>query len=132
MSDTGKKLIDGMTEALAVAKGDVPAARIHYQGHAYVPASHIQALEAKLEAVTAEASRADLRCGAASRVALELDADLATAVEALEKVDHAWDAAVGGHPDYERITGWTGSADNPAQIFAWLARAALAKIRGTE
>lgn len=42
------KIIEGMTEALAVAKGDQPAARITIHGHTYVPLSVAQALRAAL------------------------------------------------------------------------------------
>lgn len=34
---SGKRIIDGAKEAVAVAKGERPAARIHVNGHAYVP-----------------------------------------------------------------------------------------------
>lgn len=40
MSETqtpGERIIEGMTEAVAVANGEVPAARLHINGHTYVP-----------------------------------------------------------------------------------------------
>lgn len=52
------------------------------------------------------------------------------AVKALEMIDQAWKSATNGRPDYHRITGWTGSNDNPAAIFAWVARAALTAAKG--
>lgn len=39
MSVAGKKLIKAATEAVAVAKGDRPAAALTVKGHRYVPAS---------------------------------------------------------------------------------------------
>lgn len=32
-----KRIIEGMKEAVAVARGERPAARIHANGHAYIP-----------------------------------------------------------------------------------------------
>jgi DNA-binding XRE family transcriptional regulator len=37
MTKAGERLLKGMTEALSIAKGEQPAARIHIKGHAYVP-----------------------------------------------------------------------------------------------
>lgn len=34
---SGDKIMTGMREAISVARGDVPAARIWHNGHAYVP-----------------------------------------------------------------------------------------------
>lgn len=36
MSEAGERLIEGAKEALAIARGEQPAARIHVEGHAYV------------------------------------------------------------------------------------------------
>lgn len=36
------KILEGMTEALAIAKGEVPAASITFNGHRYVPATDPQ------------------------------------------------------------------------------------------
>ena len=41
MSATGEKLIKAAHEAVAVAKGEIPAARITIGGHTYVPVSQI-------------------------------------------------------------------------------------------
>lgn len=43
MSEAGERLIEGAKEMLAVAKGEQPAARIHVNGHAYVPESILKA-----------------------------------------------------------------------------------------
>jgi hypothetical protein len=37
MTTAGNRIIEGAKEALAIAKGEQPAARIWHQGHAYVP-----------------------------------------------------------------------------------------------
>lgn len=37
MTDAGEKIIAGMAEALSIARGEQPAARIFHRGHAYVP-----------------------------------------------------------------------------------------------
>lgn len=37
MSKAGNRMLVGAREALSVAKGEIPAARLHVQGHAYVP-----------------------------------------------------------------------------------------------
>lgn len=45
--------------------------------------------------------------------------------EALADIDKAFQNATRGRGNYERDLGWTGSGDNPGQIFAWYARQAL-------
>lgn len=45
MSEAGKRLIDGAQEALAIAKGEKPAARVHINGYAYVPEQRWQLIE---------------------------------------------------------------------------------------
>jgi len=45
----GSKLIDGAKEALAIAKGEQPAAAIWHNGHQYVPATEIASLRRELE-----------------------------------------------------------------------------------
>ncbi len=37
MGNAGRKLIEGATEALAIAKGEIPAAGLFVDGHHYVP-----------------------------------------------------------------------------------------------
>jgi hypothetical protein len=37
MTKAGERLLEGAAEALAIAKGEQPAARIHIRGHSYVP-----------------------------------------------------------------------------------------------
>ena len=45
MAETaGKQILEGMAEAVAVAKGEIPAARIWHQGHAYVPQAELDML----------------------------------------------------------------------------------------
>lgn len=55
MSDAGKKLLEGAAEALAVAKGDQPAARIRHSGHAYVPESELATLRSEYLAASKDA-----------------------------------------------------------------------------
>ena len=46
----GERLIEGAKEALAVARGEQPAARLHHNGHTYVPLAEFEALSAALAA----------------------------------------------------------------------------------
>lgn len=55
MSKAGERLIEGAKEALAVAKGEKPAARIHVNGHAYVPEASASAEIARLKGEAEEA-----------------------------------------------------------------------------
>ncbi len=50
MSEAGSKILRGLEQAVAIAKGDQPAAAIWHNGHRYVP-------EASLAAVRADATR---------------------------------------------------------------------------
>ena len=43
MGKAGRQLIEAAKEAVAVAKGEQPAARIHVAGHAYVPEDDVGA-----------------------------------------------------------------------------------------
>lgn len=45
MTKAGEKIIEGMAEALSIAKGEQPAARIFHKGHAYVPEQSWQPIE---------------------------------------------------------------------------------------
>jgi hypothetical protein len=45
MSKAGEQLLEAAAEALAIAKGEQPAARVHMQGHSYVPDQRWQAME---------------------------------------------------------------------------------------
>lgn len=45
MTEAGERLIEAAKEALAIARGDTPARRIHIDGHTYV---HIEELDAAL------------------------------------------------------------------------------------
>jgi predicted XRE-type DNA-binding protein len=59
MSKAGRSLIESLTEAVEVAKGDRPAARIHINGHTYVPDD--KALRTKLiREIAAEVDRLKL------------------------------------------------------------------------
>lgn len=49
MTNAGERLIAGATEALAVARGEEPAASIVVNGHRYVPASEISRLQKEIE-----------------------------------------------------------------------------------
>jgi hypothetical protein len=44
----GEKILKGMEEAVRFASGEVPAARIHLNGHSYVPETRAKELEAAL------------------------------------------------------------------------------------
>lgn len=58
MSTAGERLIAGMTEAVAIAKGEQPAARITMQGHHYVPEGAVaEAVAAERERCAAIATR---------------------------------------------------------------------------
>lgn len=50
-----QRLIEGATEALAIARGEQPAAAIWIDGHQYVPAEEILRLRVEVAALTAEA-----------------------------------------------------------------------------
>lgn len=41
MSKAGRQLIEAAQEAVSVAKGDIPAARITVAGHSYVPEAEV-------------------------------------------------------------------------------------------
>ena len=58
MSEAGKRLLAGAAEALAFAKGEEPAARIHINGHTYVPESAL--IAAKNEGLELAASIAQM------------------------------------------------------------------------
>ncbi|MCO5159601.1 MAG: hypothetical protein M9939_00575 [Mesorhizobium sp.] len=45
MSEAGDRLIEGAKEALEIARGNQPAARIHVNGHAYVPEQRWQRMD---------------------------------------------------------------------------------------
>lgn len=48
MSEAGRKIIAGLEEAKAVARGDKPAARIFHMGHVYVPAEDVSEVQLAL------------------------------------------------------------------------------------
>lgn len=56
MTEAGERLIEGAKEALAIARGEQPAARLHIDGHAYVPVSALKFLEEQNEALMQERS----------------------------------------------------------------------------
>ena len=61
MSEAGRRLLAGAAEALAFAKGEEPAARIHINGHAYVPESNLAAAREWVRELHALLSEADRR-----------------------------------------------------------------------
>lgn len=44
MTKAGEQILEGMNEAVAVANGDQPAARLWHKGHAYVPEAELNML----------------------------------------------------------------------------------------
>lgn len=55
MGKAGERIIEGAKEALAIARGEQPAARIHVQGHSYVPEQDLrQAVERVIAHLTSE------------------------------------------------------------------------------
>jgi hypothetical protein len=56
------KLIEGMEEALAVAKGEQPAARMHIRGHAYVPEAEITRLTLSRDGYARDAAARAKEC----------------------------------------------------------------------
>lgn len=62
--------------------------------------------------------------------AKELAETVARYGKALRAIVRAWQNATGGRGNAERDLGWTGSADNWGQIFAWYAGAALSLPAG--
>lgn len=59
MTEAGKRLIEAAQEAVAVAKGEIPAAAIYHNGHKYAPAAELEMLTAR--ALTAEAELETVR-----------------------------------------------------------------------
>lgn len=71
MSDSSDKLVEGLQEALAVARGEQPAARLHIDGHSYV------STETMLEMASLKDQKvAALRDKACELVDLMLDAEI--------------------------------------------------------
>lgn len=60
MTKSGKKLIDAASEALAIARGDEPAASITYNGHRYVSSLEIQRLYGALLRIIARSHNGEL------------------------------------------------------------------------
>lgn len=54
----GQRLIEGAREALAIARGEIPAARITINGHAYVPEAEAASLRAEKEELRRERDEA--------------------------------------------------------------------------
>ena len=54
----GERLIEGAREALAIARGEIPAARITINGHAYVPETELASLRAEKEELRRERDEA--------------------------------------------------------------------------
>jgi len=51
MLKAGKRLIEAAQEAVAIAKGEQPAAAIYHNGHKYVPAAELEAAEVELASI---------------------------------------------------------------------------------
>ncbi len=49
MSKAGEQIIAGAEEAVRIARGEIPAARIWQDGHAYVPEARLAAAEERAE-----------------------------------------------------------------------------------
>ena len=71
MSKAGKKLLSAAHEAVAIAKGEIPAARITIKGHAYVPAAEVK----RLRSVTARLLESYLLSFDGNKDALALEAE---------------------------------------------------------
>lgn len=54
MTKAGEKIIEGLHEAVAVAKGEQPAAAMWINGHRYVPAAKIEVLISALRMIADE------------------------------------------------------------------------------
>jgi hypothetical protein len=55
MTDAGDKLLEGAKEALAVARGETPAHRLHIDGHAYAPVEQLDAVVVEHQKFTTNA-----------------------------------------------------------------------------
>lgn len=60
LSETGKRLIGALEEAVSIAKGEQPAARITMQGQSYVPEQRLKDAHAALAEIR-DGLRADWR-----------------------------------------------------------------------
>lgn len=107
----GQRLIEGAKEALAIARGEIPAARITINGHAYVPEAEAASLRAEKEELRRERDEArakaekDLReagahfaksCEMADR-ALTAESLLAEAGKVLEPFAKSFDGRRDAH-----------------------------------
>ena len=81
----GRRLIEGAEEALAIAKGEQPAAAIWHNGHQYVPATEIASLRRELEEVHRNALRE-----AIAAIAGKIDEARSFGVEGRELTAMGW------------------------------------------
>lgn len=54
MTKAGDKVLKSLEEAVSIAKGEIPAARITINGHTYAPAAEIERLTAENERLRRE------------------------------------------------------------------------------
>lgn len=73
------KIIEGAKEALAVARGEQPAARITVQGHAYVPESELAALRERVQELEGSIALLDERSAQYERGMKDAERKLAEA-----------------------------------------------------
>lgn len=99
-----EKVEAGLTEALSVATGEAPAARIHVNGHAYVPATTNAATLAALREALDEAREriehwADV-ASRADRTRYDTSDDLAQIDAALARIKDLEEKKRDASPDY--------------------------------
>jgi hypothetical protein len=142
MSKAGKRLIDAATEAVAVAKGEQPAAAIYHKGHKYVPASELEMLTTAgiIEVAIRNPSVMEYMRHWEGR-AEKAEANLSLAVEALERIAADATQVMAKHdPGTKNISGDEANKRVHAFVFDAapfieslpdLARTTLSRIRGT-
>lgn len=89
---SGKRILEGLKEAVAVAKGDQPAARIHVNGHAYVPEDDLKRARALALKFSEAHDRAEDRAAEAEHALMEkaeMLVPMATIVAKRHAVSHA-------------------------------------------
>jgi exonuclease VII small subunit len=107
------KIIEGAKEALAVARGEQPAARITVQGHAYVPESELAALRERVQELEGSIALLDERSAQYERGMKDAERKLAEAREFIRKV--AGDTYL---DDYENAFMPTSIAREAAEFLA--------------
>ena len=59
MTEVGSKIIEGAKDAAAIARGEIPAAKLTIDGHVYVPLASSPAIDKAIEALEPFAAEAD-------------------------------------------------------------------------